>query len=60
MYIKYLSLCNLIIIGDKYLLENQMLVLNTFLPMRELNETELRLLYAEGSKSKELRFYLDD
>lgn len=37
-----------------------MLVLNTFLPMRDLNETELRLLYAEGSKSKELRFYLDD
>ncbi|CAK81479.1 unnamed protein product (macronuclear) [Paramecium tetraurelia] len=51
---------NLISIGGQYLLENQILILNTFLPMRELKETEQRLLYAEGSQQKDLRFYFED
>jgi hypothetical protein len=55
-----ISLINLMILSEKYILENQLLILNTFLPMRDLNETELRLLYCEGSKHKDLRFYLDD
>ncbi|CAD8131502.1 unnamed protein product [Paramecium pentaurelia] len=53
-------LINLISIGGQYLLDNQILILNTFLPMRALKETEQRLLYAEGSQQKDLRFYFDD
>lgn len=37
----------------QYILENQILLLNKFLPLRIMSEYELRLLYSEGTKTKD-------
>lgn len=45
---------------DNPILENQILVINKLQPNNQFSEAGLRLLYSEGTKGKDLHFYLDD
>ncbi|KAL4462524.1 hypothetical protein ABPG74_000354 [Tetrahymena malaccensis] len=59
--IQFLDIFEIILkIKNKYIFDNQLLILNTFLPQKELTEKEYNLLYANGSNQKSLTFYLDD
>ena len=44
----------------KFLFDNQLLVLNSFFPQGDLTEREVMLLYADGSKGKNLVLCLTD
>lgn len=44
---------------NKYLFDNQLIVLNALLPP-ELGEKELKVLYCDGSKPNNTRLHLDD
>jgi hypothetical protein len=39
---------------NKYLFDNQLLILNTFLPLRPLTDIEVKMLYADGMKGKQV------
>lgn len=44
---------------NKYIFDNQIMVLNNILTS-ELNDRCIKLLYADGMKDKDIKFYLDD
>ena len=45
---------------SKYIFNNQLLILNTFLPLRSLTDQEIKVLYADGMKGKQVQFNLGD
>jgi hypothetical protein len=50
---------HLIVYRNRYIFDNQLLVINALLPTVITDKT-IKTLYADGSSFKELRFYLDD
>ena len=44
---------------DKYIFDNQLLVLNGLINW-DVHDRTVKILYADGMKEKEVRFYLDD
>lgn len=44
----------------EYLFENQLIVLNSFLPAKEMNDNQLKMLYAQATESQEVQFFLQD
>ncbi|KAL4438400.1 hypothetical protein ABPG74_009439 [Tetrahymena malaccensis] len=47
--------------NKKMVFENQLLVLNSFLPLEGLNELEIKLTYSDGAKkTSDIQFYFED
>lgn len=43
-----------------FLFENQLMVLNSFIPLQNIGEKEIKLMYADGSKDDKINLYFED